>query len=52
MIYKARDFIFYVDKPLTESLKEKNNFLTKMRNEFQYWYPVDLKVFHNGYNAQ
>ena len=44
MIDEAWDFIFFADKPLPESLKEKSDILNKMRNEFQYWYPVDLRV--------
>ena len=38
------DYIFFMDTPLPESLKEKGETLEKMRREFQFWYPVDLRV--------
>ncbi len=44
MTDEAWDFIFFLDKPLPDSLKEKSEIFNKMRNEFQYWYPVDLRV--------
>lgn len=38
------DYIFFMDKPLPESMKDHSEVLLKMKNEFQYWYPVDLRV--------
>lgn len=44
MTDEAWDYIFFLDKPLPEALKGKADALAKMKNEFQYWYPVDLRV--------
>ena len=38
------DYLFFLNAPLPEKLKDKSDALKKMRNEFQFWYPVDLRV--------
>ncbi len=38
------DYIFFLDKPVPESAKGHAQVLAQMKNEFQYWYPVDLRV--------
>ena len=38
------DYLFFLNSPLPDRLKEKNDVLKKMRNEFQFWYPVNLRV--------
>ncbi len=42
------DYIFFLDKPLPEAMKEKADFLSRMRSEFQYWYPLDLRYKRPG----
>jgi leucyl-tRNA synthetase len=38
------DFIFFKDMPLPANLESKKDVLNKMRHEFQFWYPVDLRT--------
>lgn len=38
------DYVFFLNKPLPELLKDKADVLNKMKSEFQFWYPVDLRV--------
>ncbi len=38
------DYIFFADAPLPTSLEDKRQVLEKMRREFNYWYPVDLRT--------
>ena len=38
------DFLFFNNAPLPAKLAHKSDVLQKMRNEFQFWYPVDLRV--------
>lgn len=37
------DYIVYKNKPLPKTDIPKDT-MAKLRNEFQYWYPVDLRV--------
>lgn len=38
------DYIFFKDQPMPEALKDRSEYMTKMKAEFQFWYPVDLRV--------
>lgn len=44
MTDEAWNYVFFMDQPLPEALKAKADVMAKMKNEFQYWYPVDLRV--------
>ena len=37
------DYIFYKDKPLPKTTIPKAT-MERMRREFEYWYPIDLRV--------
>jgi leucyl-tRNA synthetase len=43
MTDEAWDFIFFSETELPEHLKSKSDVMNKMRHEFHYWYPVDLR---------
>ncbi|KAK4336993.1 hypothetical protein RND71_044224 [Anisodus tanguticus] len=38
------DYIFLKDSPYPQNCKIENDLVDKMKNEFNYWYPVDLRV--------
>lgn len=38
------DYIFFADKKYPSKCAIKKEHLDLMRREFQYWYPVDLRV--------
>ena len=38
------DYIFFIDCPFPKKSKIPHEALEKMRREFQYWYPVNLRV--------
>lgn len=37
------DYVFFSNSPLPKHLEYKSDVLQKMRKEFNYWYPVDLR---------
>ncbi len=38
------DYVFFAEAPLPKNLEGKREVLKKMRREFNYWYPVDLRT--------
>ena len=38
------DYIFFADAPAPKSSDIPATSLERMRNEFRYWYPVDVRV--------
>ena len=38
------DYIFTKDAPYPKNSKLAKQLLEKMRNEFRYWYPVDVRI--------
>ncbi|CAF0882204.1 unnamed protein product, partial [Brachionus calyciflorus] len=38
------DFLFFDNRPVPVNLQSKQDVLCKMRREFQFWYPVDLRT--------
>ena len=37
------DFIFFKNTPLPKQLEAKSELMHRMRREFHYWYPVDMR---------
>ncbi|CAD7000678.1 unnamed protein product [Ceratitis capitata] len=44
MIPEVWDYIFFKDTPYTKTLPVKKEALDVLRREFEYWYPMDLRV--------
>merc|ERR1711963_885512 len=44
MTHEVWDYIFFKNAPLPKSSKISKDVLLKMKREFEYWYPVNLRV--------
>ncbi|KYQ94208.1 leucyl-tRNA synthetase [Tieghemostelium lacteum] len=44
MTHQVWDYIFQDDKPYPQDCKVSKEVLDKLKREFNYWYPVDLRV--------
>ena len=44
MTQEVWDYIFFAESPLPERTNISKEALKAMRKEFQFWYPVDLRV--------
>ena len=44
MTLEVWDYVFFKDAPLPKTTTIAKSKLDTMRREFEYWYPVDLRV--------